>query len=194
METLRGRGRACGSNKQARARHIIRRHYCRCCTRQRLEQGNTDGVDRYPMGKPRGDSFPQCNLMRFLRRVRLAVFCVAVSAMRTALCRTEAGALTGRKSLGFVPSLGCMCRFAPVACGTEVSASLVTVAGSFSRPVRCPKRGRAAIPALVGMPARTLKRRYLVDPASSHMLVSKIKPCMSKYKRASVPSRLRMAH
>ena len=22
---------------------------------------------------------------------------------------------------------------------------------------------------------------YLVDPASSHMLVSKIKPCMSKY-------------
>ena len=24
---------------------------------------------------------------------------------------------------------------------------------------------------------------YLVDPASSHMLVSKIKPCMSKYKR-----------
>jgi hypothetical protein len=25
-------------------------------------------------------------------------------------------------------------------------------------------------------------RRYLVDPASSHMLVSKIKPCMSKYK------------
>ena len=24
--------------------------------------------------------------------------------------------------------------------------------------------------------------RYLVDPASSHMLVLKIKPCMSKYK------------
>ena len=28
-----------------------------------------------------------------------------------------------------------------------------------------------------------VKDRYLVDPASSHMLVSKIKPCMSKYKR-----------
>ena len=28
--------------------------------------------------------------------------------------------------------------------------------------------------------------RYLVDPASSHMLVSKIKPCMSKYKQ-SIP-------
>jgi hypothetical protein len=28
-----------------------------------------------------------------------------------------------------------------------------------------------------------LKGSYLVDPASSHMLVSKIKPCMSKYKQ-----------
>ena len=28
--------------------------------------------------------------------------------------------------------------------------------------------------------------RYLVDPASSHMLVSKIKPCMSKYERFSL--------
>jgi hypothetical protein len=34
---------------------------------------------------------------------------------------------------------------------------------------------------------------YLVDPASSHMLVSKIKPCMSKYKR-DYTVRLRMAH
>ena len=30
--------------------------------------------------------------------------------------------------------------------------------------------------------AQKPKDRYLVDPASSHMLVSKIKPCMSKYK------------
>ena len=29
---------------------------------------------------------------------------------------------------------------------------------------------------------RALNYSYLVDPASSHMLVSKIKPCMSKYK------------
>ena len=35
-----------------------------------------------------------------------------------------------------------------------------------------------------GRPAGTNSRSdsYLVDPASSHMLVSKIKPCMSKYK------------
>jgi hypothetical protein len=29
---------------------------------------------------------------------------------------------------------------------------------------------------------RKFSDSYLVDPASSHMLVSKIKPCMSKYK------------
>ena len=34
---------------------------------------------------------------------------------------------------------------------------------------------------------------YLVDPASSHMLVSKIKPCMSKYKPIYTV-KLRMAH
>ena len=30
------------------------------------------------------------------------------------------------------------------------------------------------------------KDRYLVDPASSHMLVSKIKPCKSQYKRKNL--------
>ena len=34
---------------------------------------------------------------------------------------------------------------------------------------------------------------YLVDPASSHMLVSKTKPCMSKYK-CFCTVKLRMAH
>ena len=37
------------------------------------------------------------------------------------------------------------------------------------------------------------KDGYLVDPASSHMLVSKIKPCMSKYKQIYTV-KLRMAH
>ena len=35
--------------------------------------------------------------------------------------------------------------------------------------------------------------RYVVDPASSHMLVSKIKPCMSKYELIQTV-KLRMAH
>ena len=30
----------------------------------------------------------------------------------------------------------------------------------------------------------TSRSSYLVDPASSHMLVSKIKPCMCKYKHS----------
>ena len=34
---------------------------------------------------------------------------------------------------------------------------------------------------------------YLVDPASSHMLVSKIKPCMSKYQPLDTV-KLRTAH
>ena len=47
--------------------------------------------------------------------------------------------------------------------------------------VRCTSRG-----------VRT-ESSYLVDPASSHMLVSKIKPCMSKYKQICTV-KLRMAH
>ena len=43
------------------------------------------------------------------------------------------------------------------------------------------------IPLPRGLPADTFVGRaqdsYLVDSASSHMLVSKIKPCMSKYKQ-----------
>ena len=42
----------------------------------------------------------------------------------------------------------------------------------------------------VGSSRRTC---YLVDPASSHMLVSKIKPCMCKYELIRTV-KLRMAH
>ena len=40
----------------------------------------------------------------------------------------------------------------------------------------------SACPASAGQGGPFCKGSYLVDPASSHMLVSKIKPCMSKYK------------
>ena len=36
--------------------------------------------------------------------------------------------------------------------------------------------------SLLPVSSREREDSYLVDPASSHMLVSKIKPCMSKYK------------
>ena len=42
-------------------------------------------------------------------------------------------------------------------------------------------------------PVDSFNESYLVDPASSHMLVSKIKPCMSKYKQLCTV-KLRMAH
>jgi hypothetical protein len=40
--------------------------------------------------------------------------------------------------------------------------------------------------------SRAVDDSNLVDPASSHMLVSKTKPCMSKYKYYT--AKLRMAH
>ena len=39
------------------------------------------------------------------------------------------------------------------------------------------------LPSLDGWVTLVAFGSYLVDPASSHMLVSKIKPCMSKYKQ-----------
>ena len=45
-------------------------------------------------------------------------------------------------------------------------------------PVMKPSRLLARTMGLLGP-----EGSYLVDPASSHMLVSKIKPCMSKYKQ-----------
>ena len=47
--------------------------------------------------------------------------------------------------------------------------------------------------ALAASPPAGSNDSYLVDPASSHMLVSKIKPCMSKYKQLYTV-KLQMAH
>ena len=56
---------------------------------------------------------------------------------------------------------------------------------------------RFCVYRLAVSPARegwwSLQESYLVDPASSHMLVSKIKPCMSKYKQLYTV-KLRTAH
>jgi hypothetical protein len=54
-----------------------------------------------------------------------------------------------------------------------VVAPVVVVRGS-QRRVRRRRRCPVAV--------RSRSDSYLVDPASSHMLVSKIKPCMSKHK------------
>jgi hypothetical protein len=48
---------------------------------------------------------------------------------------------------------------------------------------RPPGRAGGRAPALRCPPGGAVAGGYLVDSASSHMLVSKIKPCMSKYKQ-----------
>ena len=58
------------------------------------------------------------------------------------------------------------------------------VGGGVRISARCTKvHAVGSVPAFVCADSPcALCIRYLVDPASSHMLVSKIKPCMSKYK------------
>ena len=51
-----------------------------------------------------------------------------------------------------------------------------------------PERARQAHAARV-----VIEECYLVDPSSSHMVVSKIKPCICKYKQIHTVQ-LRMAH
>lgn len=53
--------------------------------------------------------------------------------------------------------------------------------------------GRALLGRLRSCDAGVNEECYLVDPASSHMLVSKIKPCMCKYEQIQTV-KLRMAH
>ena len=63
---------------------------------------------------------------------------------------------------------------------------------AFSRFVRATAGARRGL-AAVRVPGRPFEECYLVDPASSHMLVSKIKPCMCKYELIQTV-KLRMAH
>jgi hypothetical protein len=56
------------------------------------------------------------------------------------------------------------------------TALCVLLLGNYSAPIL------GVSPA--GLTASRCQDSYLVDSASSHMLVSKIKPCMSKYKQS----------
>ena len=59
-------------------------------------------------------------------------------------------------------------------CLSSRSKKLLNETHNERTAIRPPSGGSAS--------SRSPQARYLVDPASSHMLVSKIKPCMSKYK------------
>ena len=75
------------------------------------------------------------------------------------------------------------CRTAPESDDSFLDRSGPSKRGSRrSSGVRAASRGRAsARKRFEPVSNASRKRSYLVDPASSHMLVSKIKPCMSKY-------------
>ena len=66
------------------------------------------------------------------------------------------------------------------------------VGGCWGKP-KVELGGRAMFRGALCMGPPLERNSYLVDPASSHMLVSKIKPCMCKYKLFCTV-KLRMAH
>ena len=66
-------------------------------------------------------------------------------------------------------------------------------AATKQSPAHAPVDCKRESPAPLKIKTTRAAWRYLVDPASSHMLVSKIKPCMSKYKLLYTV-KLRMAH
>lgn len=76
-------------------------------------------------------------------------------------------------------------------CPATSLAPLGRTTGVLGAPVGGLSTERAAIGPRASL--RTPEECYLVDPASSHMLVSKIKPCMCKYEQIQTV-KLRMAH
>lgn len=94
-------------------------------------------------------------------------------------CRRNSDEATGCDPFHLPPQRDGVLGFAPVA-GIHVNTGNTQnfhpdAAGAFHR---CRS---------MGCPIHSFGRcedSYLVDPASSHMLVSKIKPCMSKYKQS----------
>lgn len=90
--------------------------------------------------------------------------------------------LNGRKAQfrwGNLILLGCFCGVSKaLQCSVQLSL-LVTNACDSRTSVRWLQ---CVSSKLSSSGSGVLCDSYLVDPASSHMLVSKIKPCMSKYK------------
>ena len=99
-----------------------------------------------------------------------------------------------RASLRGRPGPRSPCPFSRMRNVTRGRGASASLRPSFTYVPRCerlprPPRSRPAGRAGVGVGEEC----YLVDPASSHMLVSKIKPCMCKYELIQTV-KLRMAH
>ena len=103
------------------------------------------------------------------------------------------GLFRGAERLGGgPPSRGPPAR-APAPRPTSPAAPPPPVRGGKRRPSRTTSRRAPSAPRTLRAPAPAERTCYLVDPASSHMLVSKIKPCMCKYELIQTV-KLRMAH
>jgi hypothetical protein len=91
----------------------------------------------------------------------------------------------GRKAFGMFDGVGC-----------SVGLPRLIEKNHLVMKIKPMKRPQALVVGLrvnLSFWVYALRNSYLVDPASSHMLVSKIKPCMSKYKPIYTV-KLRMAH
>ena len=112
--------------------------------------------------------------------VYICVGCSCVSCMNRAV-----GSDTRARTVVFCQS--CRSAFARAYGPGNLVCCLAHVCGLMRRVVRnCLRlkvvRFRRPSHGSAGAWFETRIGSYLVDPASSHMLVSKIKPCMSKYK------------
>jgi hypothetical protein len=107
----------------------------------------------------------------------------------TPSCRVATAA---RRSCSFVQSLTARCR--TLVSGAWSCARGMPLGSQEQRfPDRVTRRPRPSGSVLELTRRLSFKTCYLVDPASSHMLVSKIKPCMCKYELIQTV-KLRMAH
>ncbi|PTU16862.1 hypothetical protein P175DRAFT_0447446 [Aspergillus ochraceoroseus IBT 24754] len=87
-------------------------------------------------------------------------------------------------TVGWAPPSAGLCPPSTLGRGATVAGGTCPFQSENRRAFCLPSRGRLGVPP--GLKSRGCAPRgprYLVDSASSHMLVSKIKPCMSKYKQ-----------
>jgi hypothetical protein len=150
----------------------------------------SDEVPRGTVGansllRPLSRKAPGCCLISSLASA-VAIFCVSVPR-RMAKWQIECSGLLVKPGAGASAPLDRL--YVKIKANTLEPTPLERVLFGGARRRRLRRVSRPAAVSLLCL----LQDSYLVDPASSHMLVSKIKPCMSKYKRLYTV-KLRMAH
>lgn len=106
---------------------------------------------------------------------------------KTAVSRLEYVGNVGHRALGCRTLCGLRGSRASVALTKRLSLA------KYECPVQLESHGMSSDVLVRSVVPASMMECYLVDPASSHMLVSKIKPCMCKYELIQTV-KLRMAH